>query len=159
MATVVRFVAVISVAVSIAGSAHGSTTCDTCKCPLSNVEIINNIINARINATVMSRMEEFTVSFEERMNATLDEEMSTINATLSTVDAAADERISAVSATLDAINVKIVHTTDRLLSQPGKTYTLFFFAISYHGCIAILFYAVKVMLYITLLEVHSNVLN
>ena len=83
MATVVRFVAVISVAVSIAGSAHGSTTCDTCKCPLSNVEIINSIINARINATVMSRMEEFTVSFEERMNTTLDEEMSTINATLS----------------------------------------------------------------------------
>ena len=43
MATVVIFVAVISVAVSIARSAHGSTTCDTCKCPLSNVKMFEPI--------------------------------------------------------------------------------------------------------------------
>ena len=81
MATVIRVAAVISIsiiAVSIAGSVRGST-CDTCECPLSNVEIINDIINARINATITSWVEEFTASFEERMNATLDEEIETIH--------------------------------------------------------------------------------
>ena len=124
MATVIRVAAVISIsiiAVSTAGSVRGST-CDTCECPLSNVEIINDIINARINAMITSRVEEFTASFEERMNVTLDEEIETINATLSAVDVTADERIMSTSAAVDAVNVKIVHATDKHLSQPGKTY-------------------------------------
>ena len=132
---------------------------------LTNVEIMNDIINARINATITSRVEEFTASFEERMNATLDEEIETINATLSAIDAKADKRIVSTSAAVDAVNVKIVHATDKHLrhDQPGKTYiNLQSHAMDVYIAfiMTLLSYAVKAMLHISpYLVVHSDILN
>ena len=47
-----------------------ASTCDTCKCQLSNLEIINDLINA---ATVTANVEKLSATL--RMNAILDEDL------------------------------------------------------------------------------------
>ncbi len=103
-------------------SVHGlDSTCDACKCSLSNVEFISDLIDETINTTVTPRLEEFSASFKERIEVTLnlDEEISTVNNTLSAISAITDGRMTTVSTKVDALDVKIA----RRSSQPGKVYS------------------------------------
>ncbi len=86
-------------------------TCDDCECSLSDVEVLSDLIDARINAQVA----KITAILEEKFNARVDERISTVNTTLGTVSAAVDERIRRIDGMVDAHNVTIA----KLFSQPG----------------------------------------
>ena len=79
-------IAVTFFAVFIA-NVHAGDTCDACECTLSNIEILSQLIDERINATVSERVTTFTATIEERVNATIDERLATVNTTLSYLNA------------------------------------------------------------------------
>ena len=109
-------VAVVFIAVFIAG-VRGNT-CES-DASLSSVEILSDLVDARINAIFAAKVAESTAAVEQRFNATVDERISTVSATLSALNATLDERITTISTTVDAQNV----TISELLSQPGKLYS------------------------------------
>lgn len=123
MAFFVRATAVVSFFAVFIANVHGNTSCDTCECPLSNVGLINDLINARLNPAVTAKVEETIATIEEIMNATLDQDISTINAAISAFDATADERIAMTSVTADTQRLDVKTITDRHLNQvePGNT--------------------------------------
>ena len=107
------------------------------ECSLSNIEILRQFIDDRINATVSTMVAEFTTTLEESINATLnalgdkiaavnmtvsvlnatvDEEIAAVNTTVRVLNATVDERITTVGTTVGTHNVSI----SRLLGQPGK---------------------------------------
>lgn len=111
----VVFVAVFSTRLSV----HGNTCeSDVCECSLNSVEILSDLIDARINATVVAMVAEFIAV----INATVDERISTVNATLFALDATLGERINKrnLSRAVNAQNI----TISKLLS-PGKHVTVY----------------------------------
>ena len=94
-----------------------SVSGDTSECTLShsNIVIISQFIDARINAAVNVAVTAATV--EEEFNAAVDERIAaTVNTTFSALTASADERIRAVNTTISALNVKAA----RSICQPGE---------------------------------------
>lgn len=111
-------IAVVFVAV-FSTSVHGNTCkSDVCECSLNSVEILSDLIDARINATVVAMVAEFIAV----INATVDERISTVNATLFALDATLGERINKrnLSRAVNAQNI----TISKLLS-PGKHVTVY----------------------------------
>ena len=111
------------------------------ECSLSNIEILRQFIDKRINATVSTLVEEFTTTFEKSiaesinatlntlsdkiaavnmtvsvLNATVDEKIAAVNTTVRVLNATVDERITTVGTTVDIHDVSI----SKLLGQPGK---------------------------------------
>ena len=106
-----------------------SVPSDASKCTLSNIEVLNQFIDERINATVAAIVAEVTATLEESiaasvnamfdvLNATVDDRIATVNTTVSALNATVDERITTVSitVTVGAHGVSIA----KLLSQLGK---------------------------------------
>lgn len=111
------------------------------ECSLSNIEILRQFIDKRINATVSTMVAEFTTTLEksiaESINATLNalsDKIAAVNMTVSVLNATVDEKIAAVNTTVSVLNATIderittVETTvgthdvsiSKLLGQPGK---------------------------------------
>ena len=87
------------------------------ECTLSNVEVLSQLIDARINATVAARVAEFTATLEERFDAAVDEQIATtLNTTISALNASTEERIETVSTTVSTLNVTITGH----IGQPGE---------------------------------------
>ena len=110
-------VAVVIFAVFVA-SVHGNT-CDACdECSLSNVEILHDLIDARISDTAATQAEEFTAALGEQFTAIVDDRISTVSTTLSALNATVNERLTTVTTTLGEHDASIA----KLLSQqgPGK---------------------------------------
>lgn len=117
----VRLIAAVIFAIFVTSAHVHGNTCDACdECSLSNIEILHDLIDARINATAAAaRVEELaTASAEERFNATVDDRISAVNATINALNTTVDERITTVSNMVDAYNTSLA----KLLSQsgPGK---------------------------------------
>ena len=94
-----------------------SVSGDTSECTLShsNIEILSQFIDARINAAVNARVTAATV--EEEFNAAVDDRIAAVvNTTFSALTASVDERIRAVNTTISALNVK----AGRSIHQPGE---------------------------------------
>ncbi len=109
--SVVAFFSVLIVA-SIPGYAS--------ECTISNVEILSDLIDKRINATVTARVAELTAAIaKDRLNATVNE---TIAETVSTavsklnLSATVDERTGKVNTTVSALSV----TLPKVINHPGK---------------------------------------
>ena len=106
-------VAVIFFAVFIT-SVH-CNTCDACtQCPISNVEILRNLIDARINAIATARIEEFNATVEERLNARVDDRISAINTTLSALNVTVDEKMRTAGIMVDAHDITVFYLLQRL---------------------------------------------
>ena len=92
-------------------------TCDACdECPFSNVEILHDLIDARINATVATRVEELTAALEVRVES----DYNAVNADVGVLNTTVDERMTTVSDTIGVLDTSI---TKILSSQegPGKS--------------------------------------
>ena len=107
------------------------------ECSLSNIEILKQFIDKRINATVSTMVAEFTTTLEKSINATLNalgDKIAAVNMTVSVLNATVDEEIAAVNMTVSVLNATVderittVGTTvgthdvsiSKLLGQPGK---------------------------------------
>ena len=109
-------IAVVFVAV-FSTSVHGNTCeSDVCECSLNSVEILSDLIDARINAIIAARVAEFTATTEEEFNAAIDERILAVNATIRILNATLDERIKSISTVVGAHNA----TISKLLRQPGE---------------------------------------
>ena len=109
----VVFLAVFAMSASVQGN-----TCDACdECPLSNVEILHHLIDARINATTAARVKQFTAA-EEYFNATVNDRINAVNTTISALNARVDESLATVRDMVEAHDTSLT----RFLSQqgPGK---------------------------------------
>ena len=98
--------------------------CYASECTLSNIDVLSQFINERINATVSTLVAEFTATIEESIaasvNATLNAFSATVDDKISRIEpdsATIDERITTVGATVGAHGASI----SNLLSQPGIT--------------------------------------
>ena len=106
-------VAVTFFAVFIIVSVSG----DTSECTLShsNIEVLSQFIDARINAAVNARVTAAII--EEKFNTAVDDRIvAIVNTSFSALIARVDERIRAVNTTISALSVKV----GRFILQPGK---------------------------------------
>ena len=119
MATIIPVAATfftVFITVSVSG--------DASECAHSNIEILSQFIDARINATVNARAtaalleEKFDTAFDE-IDIELRERIAAIvNTTVvNALTASIDERIRAVNTTVSALNAK---TARFIISQPGE---------------------------------------
>ena len=93
------------------------------ECILSNIEVLSQFIDERINATVSTLVAKFTATLEKSIAASVNATLNTLSATVdnkiattvNALSATVDERIAAISATVGAHDVSL----SKLLSQPG----------------------------------------
>ena len=115
---------ILAVTLFAAFIVNANVCCYASECTLSNIEILSQFIDERINATVSTLVAEFTATLEESIAASVN---ATLNAFSATVDdkisiaesdaATIDERIATVGAKVGAHGASI----SNLLSQPGIT--------------------------------------
>ena len=115
---------ILAVTLFAAFIVNANVCCYASECTLSNIEILSQFIDERINATVSTLVAEFTATIEESIAASVN---ATLNAFSATVDdkisiaesdaATIDERIATVGAKVGAHGTSI----SNLLSQPGIT--------------------------------------
>ena len=130
--TAINPVTMIFFAVSIA-IVYGDNSCNItpCKCSFSNIEVISNYIEEKINATVSTIVAEVTSTMSGALNVMVKEKVDSLRAEISgtvsalnatvddrirTVNTSVGERITTVNATVGALDVSVA----KLLSQPGK---------------------------------------
>ena len=95
-------VTMIFFAVSIA-IVYGDNSCNIvpCKCSFSNIEVISNYIEEKINATVSTIVAEVTSTMSGALNVMVNEKVDSLRAeisgTVSTLSATVDDRMRTVS--------------------------------------------------------------
>ena len=85
----VRLIAAVISAIFVTSAHIHGNSCDACdECSLSNIEILHDLVDARINATAAAaRVEELaTTTAEERFNATVDDRISEVNVTINALN-------------------------------------------------------------------------
>ena len=96
------------------------------ECTFSNIEVLSQFIDARINATVAAIVAELTAKLEEKITATVNATIGALNATINEkptmaelntiVSTTVNERISTVSTAVSALQI----TAAKLSNRPGK---------------------------------------
>ena len=87
------------------------------RCSLSNVESLSDLINARINATVASKLKEFTAT-QEFDTAIEEKVVATVTTTVNPLNDTVNEGEKSVNSTLSVIN----ETIAKLSNRPGIYY-------------------------------------
>ena len=121
-----NFIPVMSILVAFIIIANEPSYASADECILSNIEVLSQLIDERINVTFSTLVAEFTTTLERSiattvntilntLSDTVDTKIATVNSTVSALSATVDERMTAISATADVHDVSI----SKLLSQPG----------------------------------------